>query len=141
MDKDVKMLSEIHQGVLMGVVGIEKVLDKAEDSAFRSALMQRMNIYQDFLTRAETLLKEKQADIKDLTFARMMLRTGTSAKLMADDSVSNMAEMMMEGNNQVIIQMTRALKEPQGISQEVLSLGKDYLKNAEEGLEKMKAFL
>lgn len=73
--------------------------------------------------------------------SKLMTFMDAKIKLTKDNSISNIAKMMIEGNNMGIIAITEKLNNYQGADKKIIKLAKDLLKIEERNLENLKKYL
>ena len=126
----------------MGTIGIDSVIEKATKEDLREALQSQRNEYEQLCEKTVSILKKYGCEEKKLgTMAKKSSEMMSEMKTKIDDSDSQIAKMMMEGNNKGIIEITKIKNEYNGTDEEIKNIIDDFLKTMEQNLEDMKKYL
>ena len=139
---ETQVLDEITKGIKMGMDSISSVAEKVDDEKFKNALLDQYNGYNELLNRVDNKVQEFGNVPKDIppmqkTMAHMEVKMNTAV----DDSVSHIAEMMLQGTNMGIIEGRRILNAHDDLDEDVKNLINDFVSYQEESVEKLKKFL
>jgi hypothetical protein len=74
-------------------------------------------------------------------FSKAMLWGMVNASAIVDDSVSNLAGIIIKGCNNSKNNITRTLNQAESVSQNVKDLADEYLKNEQQCISDMQSFL
>lgn len=142
MNEDVELLNYIYQNAKMGIVGIDNIKSSIKDKSFLKLIKEQENDYYEICTKAMKYLSLYDSERKNVNImAKTMTFLDAKTKLMKDNSVSQMAKMMMEGNNMGIIAITEKLNNYTDASKKVIKLAKELLEIEELNLENLKKYL
>lgn len=142
MDHNTHLLNHIYQGAEMGVHTIHQLMDKSRDPAFQDHLRTQLAEYEAIHEQAHQKLQATGYPVKDLGIgAKMGSTLSLQMQTLVDNSVSHMAEMMVQGSTMGIIETTKKLKQCDGADQEVVALGEKLLRTEQSNLEHLKGFL
>ena len=142
MTNETDLLQHICQTTEMGQLGIDMILDYADDTRFRNALCAQKTEYADLYQSADALLRERGEQPKAINaFARLSSELTSSMKTMHDHSQSAIAEMMIQGNTKGMTKSLQYLDGCSGESTPVIDLTRKLLHTEESNIEQMKAFL
>lgn len=142
MNEDIELLNYIYQNAKMGIVGIDNIKKEIKDKEFLKLIKEQENDYYEICTRALKWLSESNSERKNITpISKMMTYMDAKIKLAKDDSISNIAKMMIEGNNMGIIAITEKLNNYQGADKKIIKFAKELLKIEERNLENLKKYL
>ena len=139
---EIKYLNKLYQCAEMGVVGINTVLDKAHKEEFRNILETQKEEYDHICDSIVTILKKYGCEEKKLgMMAKKSSEMMSEMKTKIDDSDSQIAKMMMEGNNKGIIEVTKIKNEDQGDDEEIKEMIERFLATEQHNLDEVKKYL
>ncbi|MCI8467411.1 MAG: hypothetical protein HFI08_04405 [Bacilli bacterium] len=139
---EIKYLNKLYQCAEMGVVGINTVLDKAHKEEFRNILETQKEEYDHICDSIVTILKKYGCEEKKLgMMAKKSSEMMSEMKTKIDDSDSQIAKMMMEGNNKGIIEVTKIKNEYQGDDEEIKEMIERFLATEQHNLDEVKKYL
>lgn len=142
MSEDVELLNYIYQNAKMGIVGIDNIKSSIKDKEFLKLIKEQENDYYQICTKAIKYLSLYNCERKNVNMlAKTMTFIDAKKKLMMDNSVSQIAKMMIEGNNMGIIAITEKLNNYRDVSKKVKKLAKELLEIEELNLENLKQYL
>ena len=142
MSDNTQMLEYIYEGAEMGRDSISQLIKNTEDVQFRRALESQQSEYQSVMDEADKMMRASGVKPDGVgMMAKVSSQVMTSAKTMMDSSVTNMAEMMIQGSTMGIVKTIRHLKDYEGHDEASRKLGEKLLELQEENVEKMKAYL
>ena len=142
MDNNISILDELYKGCCMGIDALGYILPKTKEERFKDLLEKQVIEYQDLSSRIESLYQEyTKKDIHD-TSALEKVRTwyGVQMDTMMDDSVGNLADLLIKGTNMGILEGKRILNH-KTMDKKVQKICKEYVKMQEAYLEKLKEYL
>ena len=137
-------MSEIYKNTKMGADAIINLLPSVKDDGLRSAMTRQLDGYEKYAARAATYLEGEGITPKEENwFARISARIGMAFNTMLDDSGSHIAEMMVEGSNMGITDLTKLLNhyEVEGDADEAVRLAHEVVAFEEHNLEIMHRYL
>ena len=139
---ETQVLDEITKGIKMGMDSISSVAEKIDDDKFKNALLDQYNGYNELLNRVDNKVQEFGNVPKDIppmqkTMAHMEVKMNTAV----DDSVSHIAEMMLQGTNMGIIEGRRLLNQHKQIEPDVESILNEFVTMQEDSVETLKKYL
>ncbi|MBZ4662847.1 MAG: hypothetical protein JG776_529 [Caloramator sp.] len=142
MDKNIELLNYIHQNAQMGVETIKQLLKETKDENMKNVLQKHLNEYQKFYDMADNKLKSNNIEPKELNllskaFTDLMI----NLKTLRDKSPSHMAEMLIQGSTMGIVDMTKKIKEYQGVEKETLDIANGLLQFEQKSVDEYKGFL
>ena len=143
MVTEIEMLNCIHQNADMAKDSLEHILPMSADSAFTKELEKQKAEYARAYQKSEALLRERNFEQGKDAPAVTKMMSGVMAKLknLADPSTEELAEMVFQGNNMGISDLSKCINGYQGEDKEVLNLAKKLLAQEEKNAEAMKKFL
>ena len=137
-------LSEIYKNAKMGADAIINLLPHVKEDAVRSLMTQQLDGYEKYAARAARHLECRGVTPKEENiFTRLGARVGMALNTMMDSTTSHIAQMMVEGSNMGITEMTKLLNsfEAQGNAPEAVRLAREVVAFEEHNLEMMKRYL
>ncbi|MDO4740467.1 MAG: hypothetical protein Q4A66_07350 [Eubacteriales bacterium] len=142
MDHNKEFLSEIARSARMGKEAAVVLLEKVQDEGLRREIGQRKAEYSELEHRADDLLADSGTQPEPLpAMSKAGLWMGMQMETLADKSDSHIAEIMIQGSNMGIIEMTKNKKRFAQAAQETMALADSFLAMEEGGVQRMKEFL
>ncbi|CDF58534.1 DUF2383 domain-containing protein [Thermobrachium celere] len=142
MDKNIELLNYIHQNAQMGIETLKQLIKETKDENMKNVLQRHLNEYQKFHDLADSKLKSKNIEPKELNFlSKTFTDLMINLKTLRDKSPSHMAEMLIQGSTMGIVDMTKKIKEYQGVEKETLDLANGLLQFEQKSLDEYKGFL
>ncbi len=143
MKENINALDEINKGACMGMDAIDDILDKVEDSKFKSLLEKQYEFYQsikDDITNIYDKYNSDDTPHETSVMNKVMTWSGINMKTMTDHSNSNIAELLLQGTNMGIIEGRRILNKKE-INKDVEDIIDKFVKKQEKYVEDLKKFL
>lgn len=142
MDENVEMLNYIYQNAEMGKVTIDQILKEVKDIEFRDVLKEQLKDYQYVVNRCDSLLNAegrlpKSIDVMPKIMSYFKIKFDT----LKDDTSSHIAEMMMQGSNMGITDITRNLNKYKNVDDNIKDLASRLLKIEQDNVETLKPYL
>ena len=137
-------MSEIYKNTKMGADAIINLLPHVRDDGMRSAMTRQLDGYEKYAARAAKHLEEEGICPKEENwFARISARIGMAFNTMVDSTGSHIAQMMVEGSNMGVTDLTKLLNtfEPRGSATEAVRLAHEVLEFEQHNLEVMRRYL
>lgn len=142
MKENVELLQFIYQNAKMGLVGIDNIKDIIKDKEFLSLIKEQENDYFEIANTATNLLTSMRQEREELSnIAKVMTFIDARISTMNDSSNTNIAKMMITGNNKGIIEIQEKINNYQGKNNKVLKLAKKLLEIEKRNIEKLKKYL
>ena len=138
------VLGEIYKNTKMGADAIINLLPHVKEDAIRSLMTQQLDGYEKYAHRAAERLREMgETPREEGVLTRVSARIGMAFSTLMDSTTGHIAEMMIEGSNMGITDMTRLLNTYQGTTsaEEGVRLAREVVNFEERNLEMMKRFL
>ena len=132
MTTEIDLLNTIHEYADMGLDGLNQVIPLSSDPSFIRELQHQKSDYEEALKKSEELLEERHVSRGKEAgpVAKMMSTVMTRAKNLVDPSTSRLSEMVFQGNNMGITELTKGINDYQGEDKVVLSFAEEQLKQA-----------
>lgn len=142
MIEDVKLLNFIYKNAEMGIIGIANIKKDIKSKKFMKVIKEQENDYIAICTEALELLNQEHEKVEGITpMASLMTMIDAKMKTIKDSSTSNLAKMMMTGNNKGIIEIQEKINNYDGHNKKVISLAKKLLETEKRNLNDLKKYL
>ena len=142
MDNNINTLDELNKGCCMGIDALNFIMDKTKEGKFKTLLDEQLIEYQNLETRIGNLYKDyTSSEIhKTNLMTKMMTWYGIQKDTMMDDSISNLADLLIKGTNMGIIEGKKILNK-KTLDKKVHKICQEYINMQEAYIEKLKSFL
>ena len=142
--KEAGYLDEIYKNVKMGANAIIQLLPHIKDDSLRSIVTMQLDGYEKYAARAAAALGERGVPAKEENLlTRLSARMGVAINTMMDSTTGHIAEMLIEGSNMGITEMTKLLNEQEmlGGCKDAVRLAQEVVRFEEHNLEMLKRYL
>ena len=142
MDNNINILDELNKGCFMGIDALDYIIPICSENSFLELLNNQKKEYENLSTRLESLYHDySDSDIhKTNTMEKMMLWYGIKKDTILDDSISNLASLLITGTNMGIVEGRKILNH-KTMDKKVHKLCTEYIKMQKKYLEKLKDYL
>lgn len=142
MENNINTLDELNKGCFMGMNALDFILEKVEEYSFKELLEKQYKEYQELANRIDELYREYTNDgiHQPSVMEKVMTWYGIQKDTILDDSVSKLADLLINGTNMGIIE-GRKLLNNKTMDKKVHKLCSEYVKVQEKYIEKLKKFL
>ncbi len=138
----VKVLTEVYNNAIMAKEATEAVLKKTTNMELADILRSHVNKYDEFSRSAQILANTYNCILNDENKgARAMSKMSLNVKLMGDDSVGNVAKLIILGTTNGVIELGTLIRHTPDITEKADKLVKDLLSYQESRIEEMKYYL
>lgn len=136
------LIKEVHKAASSGLEAIETVLPKIKKPQLKKDIEHQGVCYQELIARCEKQLQKSDAlPEKNPTLQKAVMWGAIQLNTLADASTSHMAEMMINGTNMGIVEMTRHLNSAQNADSAARKLAEDFLHGEQLHLNNLKQYL
>ena len=141
--QNLNILDEVNKGATMGMDAITFVSKKVKDKKFKKVLDIEYNKYEQISYRIKDLYSQysNKNPHETNTMNKVMTWYGIQMKTMNDDTVSKLAEILVQGTNLGIIEGRRLLNQNPKVSRNIKKILNDFVSMQEDSLETLKKFL
>ena len=143
--REAEFFGEIYKSAKMGADAVINLLPHIKDDALRSVVTMQLDGYEKYAARAAAALAEMGVAAKEENIVmRVTARVGVAFQTMLDATTSHVAEMLIEGTNMCITDMTRLLNSNElhrGASTGAARLAREVVAFEEHNLEMLKRYL
>ena len=142
MDNNINTLDELNKGCCMGVDALDIILEKVDNNEFRNLLEDQKAAYTELEVKLNDLYSEYTSDEIHETskMIKAMTRYGIKKDTLLDNSVSKLADLLINGTNMGIIE-GRKLLNNKTMDKKVHKICSEYVTMQERYIEKLKEFL
>ncbi len=138
---DSNVLTLILDSCKMGLLSIDSLLKKADETNFEKLLQDFRSEYNEIAKDIGSALADSGIVAGDTkTMAKMGLRSSVSMKTMLDSSPSHMAEMLIQGSDMAIIEMYKAVNGA-SLNDYSKAAAQKYIDCEQSHIEKLKIWL
>lgn len=142
MNNNLKILNEIHKGLVMGMESISVIKPKAEDENFRTLLDTQYSEYSNILGKVNNKFKKYNQKADDTSpMQKVMGWTSIQFDTLADHTPSKLSDMLIRGTTMGIIEGRKMLNTNLEIDTEVTEILKEFVDMQEHDVEKLKEWL
>lgn len=138
----IKVLGSIKNNASMAKRATETVIEKVDNKKFADILKEQVIKYDDFVRRADQLANSTGTLLDDQGgLGQFFAKTNIKMKLMSDNSISKIAELMIIGSTMGMIDLGKILRHTPDVNPETLQLARELLIYEEDKIEAMKYHL
>ncbi|MDO5601361.1 MAG: hypothetical protein Q4G07_01200 [Oscillospiraceae bacterium] len=142
MDDNMEMLSVVAETAWMGHNTLLQLQDMTQNEAFKAFLRIQLKAYDIVLNETRIQYEARGEQLpEESTWNKMMTFMGIKIDTMMDKSTRHIADMLIQGSNQGIMELTKANKDYPGAEAPVKSLAEKLLVMLERNVEELKTFL
>ena len=145
MDDTQELLTYLYQDSDMALNTLTLLINKInkKDNKIKKTVEGLIKGYENYLVKIKSYMKENNYDIQAKPIiSKVGAYMGINMEVMKDNSDSRMADMLIQGLNMGVINVTKKIDTYKGdVPKEVLSLAKEFKKFQEEGIEFLKKYL
>ncbi|MGI6264871.1 MAG: hypothetical protein ACOYJY_05360 [Acutalibacteraceae bacterium] len=134
-----ELLNFIYKNAEMGEESIGYLLERVTDTRMRQHLKTQQKEYRSIMHEAHDQFPGEMQTVGPV--AKMSAKMMVDMKMMNDNTPSHVAQMMIKGSTNGVIEITKKLKLYEGVGQNAERLGQKLLDTEEHNIEKLKAFL
>lgn len=137
-----KILREIVRNTEMGIQSISNLMSHIENEDFRKVIMNQQDDLRNFYNRALNELDcDEQEQAKSGFFEKTMLKAGVSMNTMFNDSLSHIADMLIDGYNMGINSVQKCVNELKKDGTEMPSIAGEIIKFYDKCIKALREYL
>ena len=136
--------NEIYKNAKMGADTVINVLPHIKNDALRSIVTMQLDGYEKYATHAAGALAERGLCAKEENFvARGFARIGVAIGTMVDSGAGRIAEILIDGSNMCITEMTKLLNEHEAskCGKQAAALARELVRFEEQNIAMLKSYL
>lgn len=140
--QEVTVYREIQKNAEMGMKAIDTISDVVHDETLSMQLSRQSIKYSELYNEAtKQLLEAKAEGYKSSALSDAMLRTGIHYNTMLNTSTGHIAELMIKGSTNGIIEMEKVLKHNEEAGERPVNLARKMIELEERNVERLKQYL
>lgn len=140
--QEVAVYREIQRNTEMAMKAIDTISDKIYDEQLARQVSRQSLKYSEIHNEAsKQLLAAKAEPYHSTYFSDMMLKTGIHYNTLLNTSTGHIAEMMIKGSNNGILEMEKILKHNGEAGERSTLLAKQLIQFEEKSVAQLKAYL
>lgn len=142
MNGNIEFLNYIYQNAEMGKDTIKQLIEISKDEEYKKMLECQLEEYKAIHNTAEKKIEELNKEAKDINvFSKVSAYIMINIKTLMDKTPSHISEMLIQGSNMGIIDITKKIKEYPNADKDIIDLANRLLKFEQNNLEKYKKYL
>lgn len=142
MNEEVEFLQFIYKNAEMGSIGIDSIISKVKDENLEKLLKNQKEEYNNICKEAESILKKYGKSNEEVSaMAKISTTVMSEMAMLKDNSIKNIAKMMVEGTNKGIIEITEKLNAYNNTDAEIVVLANKLKTFEEKNIEELKKYL
>lgn len=139
---EIDILKEINKNAKTGIDGLNYTLEKVQDNNLKDLLYNERNEYENIYDRTKELLLEKNEETEDTkTFQKVMSWMGIELNTLTDKSNSQIAEILIQGNDMGVIKGTKLLNNMEFEDTKIQNILKDFVRLQQKNIDSLKKYL
>lgn len=140
--QEITIYREIQRNTEMAMKAIDTISDKIYDDQLATQISRQSLKYSQLHNEALKQLVEAKAEpYHGNHLSDMMLKTGIHYNTMLNTSTGHIAEMMIKGSNNGILEMEKILKHNEDAGEEPVSLAKQLIDFEQKNVTRLKEYL
>ncbi len=139
---DITIYREVQRNAEMAIKAIDTISDKVYDDELSREMSKQVIKYSELKNKAlDALYTAKAEPYHTNRMADMMLVGGIHSKTMLNTSTSHIAELMIQGSNRGITEMSKVLNHNKNAQEWSVELAKELMDFEEKNVERLKRYL
>lgn len=140
--QEIQVLSEVYEGCQMGIEALDEILPKIKDEKVLKELNGHQKDLKELQEEINQMVRDSNEELEQSgKLKEMMLKGSTKLNLMVDDTMSHIAEMLIQGGNMGVIAARKILNQAEQIDEGVKKIAEKFIRLEENNNEKMKEYL
>lgn len=142
MNETIQLLQDVLRNARTGESAIDQLLAVSDNTEMRRALMTGKALYHSTVRMSGQALFRAGGKAEPTgPMSRAGMRMGIMFNTLADKSDSHIAELVIQGANMGIIEMTKAINTYPGADPEAVSIAKNFVGQQQDIISRQKHFL
>lgn len=139
---DVEFLQYIYKNSEMGIIGIDDVYDKIEDTNFLKVLDNQRKEYERIMIKASEYLDQyNEEELHNNIMAKIGTKMMSEMVNLKENKTNVVAKMMMDGTNKGITELVEKINAYNNENKDLVILAMNYQKTLENNIEELKKYL
>ena len=140
--QEVKVYREIQRNTEMAMKAIDAISDKVYDDQLAMQISRQSLKYSELHnTAVKQLIDAKAEPYHGSYFDDMMMRTGIHYNTLLNTSTSHIAELMIRGSSNGIVEMEKVLNHNDNVGEKPVSLARQLIDFEEKNIARLKQYL
>lgn len=140
--QEVTVYREIQRNTEMAMKAIDMISGKVYDDDLALQISRQSIQYSELHNEASRQLMEAKAgNYQGSALSDILLKTGIQYNTMLNTSTGHIAEMMIKGNNEGILEMEKVLKHNDKAGDRPVALAKQLIDFEEKSIQQLKRYL
>ena len=140
--QEINIYREVQRNADMAIKAIDTISDKVYDRELSREIARQSVRYSELGNKAADKLVEAKAEqYHSNYFADMMLKLGIHTNTLLNTSTGHIAELMIKGSNNGILEMEKILNHNQEAGEKSLGLAKQLIEFEEKNVQRLKKYL
>lgn len=140
--QEIAIYREIQKNTEMAIKAIDTISDKVYDDALAMQLSRQSLKYSEIHNAASKQLVAGKAEYyRSGVLADAMLKTGIHYNTMLNTSTGHIAELLIKGSTNGIIEMEKTLKHNENAGEKPVALAKQLIEFEEKNVARLKQYL
>lgn len=141
-EQALNIMDAMYKNASMGEKTISAILSHVKDSCLRNELQNQKSYYKKLGTELENVYSKMNAEAKDVgAVSKALADADIRLKTLVDSSTEHVAEMMIDGTNNGILELEKAVRNNPDIPWQLKKDSNDTIKHEQEYIERLKEFL
>ena len=141
-NQETKLLSSLYKNASMGTSSINTILSKVKNPKLKGELIAQLKNYSTEATSLKKMITEKNGEPRDINLlTKTYADAGIMVSTMMNSTPSHIAEMMIQGTNMGVIEITKALNADKEVDPQLKQHAEDMLQKEQLYTNKLKTYL
>ena len=141
-ERSMDLLNELYKNAEMGINAISTLHEKADDDSLKKELSAQLHNYRAMEAQIEREIQSRGHSASSASAIGCLgLRASVKINLLMNKSPTHIAQMMMEGANMGVIDLTRSLHQNAQVDPKVKDLADKLMQTEQQSIEVMRKFL
>ena len=137
-----EILKEISKDAKTGLDGLNYTLEKVQDNNLKDLLYTEKSSYQNIYDRTKELLAQNNEEVEDTSpVQKAMSWMGIQLNTLTDKSNSQIAELLIQGNDMGVIKGRKLLNNMEFEDTQIQNILEDFIRLQEKNMEDLKKYL
>ena len=136
------LTKEVHKAAQSGLEAVETILPKVTKPSLKKEIENQGVAYQKLIARSEKILQQSGSlPEKNPPIQKAVMWGAIQLNTLADASPEHVAEMMINGSNMGIVEMSKQVNRYEFADHKSLKLAADFIEGEQRHIEQMKEYL
>lgn len=138
-DRTAEFLNDVYKNAKMGMNSLSMLIDKTDDADMRRELQKELEKYTVFATKVTDELARMGKTPEEIGILQNVgLWAGVTVNALIDSTPSHIAQMIIEGSNMGIVELTKILNNAQNVDASAQKIALELMHMEEYRVQKMK---